>query len=780
MPESYKLKPNRSAFVNYRFAVRFIYSLIFFLIVYFVINRFFPVSALYFIIAFILLKLFSYYSLSVQYKKEKYVFLPNKVIRNGGGIFSDYEVELIVRNITHITMRLPFIENKLFQTGNISIESAGTGATEVFLRSLDNPKQIYDYIEKVMKHNGFKLTKANLIQQEQPSSVGVFFEVFKNFVSAIFFITIIGFWIIGEFELNFISIFNSNAKIFFLIGALVLIGLFFRSIFNFLDLKNRVYDLYADTITYSEGFLSKNYSFIPIENLSDSTLTQTLVDKIFGLYDVNISCQGSQQEIHFKNMINGPKLEENIDKLIPQSKSLVGTEKQQKVAQAKVQTQAAYKAKTLDVDTKFTAEYQMDGKRTIVPLLIILPICLILFPLMIFWIIFLVTQIIRMSATRYLVKSSSMEQRYNFISQKNDEFSNEKIMAVVFKESFIDKWFNTCSIHFWSIGSSESIKFTNIKKTPGLYDSILAKSGIKPQETLYQMNSNFSFSQMLRSTLFITLFSIIIIAGSIIGAMLFNSLFSIPAVVLIVLYILITIYKSIYYNRSKLTFYKDYVYFERGIFFKEYFNSLYDNIKDITTVKYPFSSKGSINFNVAGEHIVQQGKNQSTISNSFKINYINGIDTKDELIDLIFYQRPNAQQVSQIEENIQQYAQKPVIISKPDLANSLFGLIVASVIIFPLILLLPITIPFTIWSVKVRSFIIQPYRVIAKSGIFYKKQISIVFNKVDHINFSQGMLNKMFKNGNITVNTTGSSTAELVISNIDNFKEFYEVLKKYY
>jgi len=780
MPESYKLKPNRSAFVNYRFAVRFIYSLIFFLIVYFVINRFFPVSALYFIIAFILLKLFSYYSLSVQYKKEKYVFLPNKVIRNGGGIFSDYEVELIVRNITHITMRLPFIENKLFQTGNISIESAGTGATEVFLRSLDNPKQIYDYIEKVMKHNGFKLTKANLIQQEQPSSVGVFFEVFKNFVSAIFFITIIGFWIIGEFELNFISIFNSNAKIFFLIGALVLIGLFFRSIFNFLDLKNRVYDLYADTITYSEGFLSKNYSFIPIENLSDSTLTQTLVDKIFGLYDVNISCQGSQQEIHFKNMINGPKLEENIDKLIPQSKSLVGTEKQQKVAQAKVQTQAAYKAKTLDVDTKFTAEYQMDGKRTIVPLLIILPICLILFPLMIFWIIFLVTQIIRMSATRYLVKSSSMEQRYNFISQKNDEFSNEKIMAVVFKESFIDKWFNTCSIHFWSIGSSESIKFTNIKKTPDLYESILAKSGIKPQETLYQMNSNFSFSQMLRSTLFITLFSIIIIAGSIIGAMLFNSLFSIPAVVLIVLYILITIYKSIYYNRSKLTFYKDYVYFERGIFFKEYFNSLYDNIKDITTVKYPFSSKGSINFNVAGEHIVQQGKNQSTISNSFKINYINGIDTKDELIDLIFYQRPNAQQVSQIEENIQQYAQKPVIISKPDLANSLFGLIVASVIIFPLILLLPITIPFTIWSVKVRSFIIQPYRVIAKSGIFYKKQISIVFNKVDHINFSQGMLNKMFKNGNITVNTTGSSTAELVISNIDNFKEFYEVLKKYY
>jgi hypothetical protein len=42
------------------------------------------------------------------------------------------------------------------------------------------------------------------------------------------------------------------------------------------------------------------------------------------------------------------------------------------------------------------------------------------------------------------------------------------------------------------------------------------------------------------------------------------------------------------------------------------------------------------------------------------------------------------------------------------------------------------------------------------------------------------MLNKMFHNGNISVNTTGSSTPELIIGNIDNFKEFYDILKKYY
>jgi len=203
-------------------------------------------------------------------------------------------------------------------------------------------------------------------------------------------------------------------------------------------------------------------------------------------------------------------------------------------------------------------------------------------------------------------------------------------------------------------------------------------------------------------------------------------------------------------------------------------------VKDITTVKYPFSKLGTIRFNIAGEHIVQQGKNQTIVSNSFQINYIDNIDNKDELIDLIFYRRPSKVQIAEIEANIENYSPKPIHVSKPAIANTLFGLIIISFILFPLILFLPISIPLVIWSIKVKSYIIQPYRVLTKSGILYKRQVSIVFNKIDHINYDQGMLNKMFKNGNITVNTTGSSRAELTIKNIYDFNEFYEILKKYY
>lgn len=775
MPETHELKPNKSVFVNYTFIIRFIYSLIFFVVLFFVTNHFLDIPALFFLIIFIFLKILHYYALSVSYKKARYVFYPNRIVLIGGGVFSDFEVELVIKNITHVTMKLPFLRNKLFEIGDIQVESAGSSATEVYLSSLDQPEKVYKYIEKIMENNGFKLSKSNLVQQEQPKTIGVFFEVFKSFIATMFGV----FFTLAYIGFGAFSIAKNYWYIFLPLSALFLIYVLFRLVLQFLDLKSRVYNLYSDTITYHEGFLTKNYSFIPIENLSDSTLTQTFVDKIIGLYDVMISCQGSKQEIHFKNIANGQKLEENIDKQIGKLKSLVGLQKVHKTAKSKAKYEE-YSSKSISKDTKTTAQFQMDNKRTILPLLIMLPLFIIIFPLFPIWIVMFISKIIRVNSTKYLVKNKSMEQRYDFIKQKNTEFNNEKIMAIVFKESFIDKWFDTCSIAFWSIGSTQSLQFSNIKKTKNLFKSILAKSGIKDQETLYQMDSNFKVTEFLKSILPITIIAIILLIASFLATIILNPFFVIAFVSTLLFIIGPAIHSSYYYKNSKLTFYKDYIYFTVGIFFKQHYYVLYDNIKNITTSQYPFSRFGSIRFDVAGEQIVQQGKNTSIVSNNFKINFIDNISVKDELIDLIFYQRPNSQKIKQIEQDIENYSPKPLLVAKPDMSNSLFGLILISVIFFPLIILLPITLPLLIWSVKAKSYIIQPYRVISKSGIIYKKQKSVVFSKIDHINHRQGMVNKMFNNGKITVNTTGSRTAEITIKNIPDYKEFFQELKDHY
>ena len=823
------MKPYKSAFVTYRFLVRLFYSTALFAFVYLIIGPFVPSLHLILIPVFLLLQFFTWYSLSVQYKKEKYTFFPNRIVRSSGGIFSEHQVELVVRNITHVTMELPYMENKLMKTGSISIESAGSGKAEIHLSSIGHPKKFYSYVERLMKHNGFKLAKSNLIQRETPNPLAVFIDVFGKFGLPILF----GFLAIPGIIRGF-----SGAGIFSAIAFLGLVGLSVRVLFHFLDLKKRVYKVYASVITYSEGFLSKNYSFIPIENLSDSELNQGVVDQFLGIYDLKISCQGSGQEIHFRNVSNGQLLEDNIDKLINGTKSLIRTGRRHETLHAKTRM-PAHRERAPVPDTKFTARYRMQTTRTLAPFFISLPFCMILVVPMVPWLILLAFKFIVINSTRYLIKAKSVESRYSFMTQKNVEFANEKITGIVFKENALDRWFGTCSIVFWSIGSSQNITFSNVRKTPGLYDSITAKKGIRPQEPLYRMNSGFSFLKMLKANALLHLGALIAVAGLIVLVISIDSILSdvpefstdlsslpnpknvisnvLTAINLLliiflkasaVFYFLTFVYKSNYYKRSKLAFYRNYVHFEEGVeffnrqLFRRHHYSDYKSIKDVTTTKYPLSESGKVTFNVAGESVIEYrtryGKKKRIVSHEFGINYADDMKVKNELVDLIFHARPGSHQISGMEKKIAAHTEKPVVVTNPDLINSLInlplilGLAILLAFIFilatffdpivtiPLAALVPAIVIVAVLIIKAREYVIQPHRVVAKSGILYRKQVSVVFSKVDHINISQGPLNKIFGTGNVSVNTTGSSKPEIVIRNIKDFRHFYDVLKRHY
>jgi membrane protein YdbS with pleckstrin-like domain len=176
----------------------------------------------------------------------------------------------------------------------------------------------------------------------------------------------------------------------------------------------------------------------------------------------------------------------------------------------------------------------------------------------------------------------------------------------------------------------------------------------------------------------------------------------------------------------------------------------------------------------------QQGQQTSFVSNHFEIDYIKDIQRQDDIIDKIFETRMSAGQIQALVASDKDLGEKAIMTSKPAVANSVFPLIIISIIILPLIVLLPITLFFTIWSVKVKSYAVESNRVIAYSGIFFKKKKSVLMNRIDHINSSQGFLNKMFSNGTVSINTTGSSGVEMNIRAIADFKEFYKEIQKHY
>ncbi|MGM5488632.1 MAG: PH domain-containing protein [Nanobdellota archaeon] len=791
-----EFKPNRKAFLIYPFIRG---ALIWFLILTILSTAFLlvigPLAYLLGFILFILITSFSWYSSRVVYDKLTYTFTENKIIAKGGTIFSDFESELTVRNITNVRKVLPFLQHYFYKTGDIFIDSAGSGDSQIGMFAMDAPEEVFQQVQRLMHKNGFSMKGETLKLERSPHSLAVLLQVAGMFIGT------------GG---AFLSIFGVPALAFIaaLIGGeipykvpitialivvsiLVFIGFLVAFYIRYAELKRRTYRIFDDMITYYEGFLTKVAAVVPMENLSDTSLKQTFVDKLLNLSDVTVSSQGTGQEIHFRNIKDGKGMSEVIDAASSEFRTLAGS-KVKEHASASAQSKAQSKAKATPQSKKqskekpkdqrtfenqYTASLQMDIKRTIMPLI---PFCI--FPPLI---IVLVGLLIRASITKYYIKKESLVMEVSLFSTNTVEFSADKVTGVVASRGLIDRFFDTMTLQFWSIGSGQNIVFSNIKKDSIDLQKILAKVGIPQSELIYTIQPRFSLGDHIKRypSLLITVGVFLLIAASLLvgfsfipGAQVVLSVILIGIILIITLsFVVGIVITSKQVANSIARFHKDYLYYQYGWLGRRHFYAHYDNIKDITTRRYPFSNKGDITFNVAGETVIASSQGRQTmISSSFTVPFVPDIRRMDELIDTILYERPTA-------KNLNENPKAELVLeAKPALANPVVGLLTVSIIVFPLLIFLPITLPLTIIGVKKKTYRIENFRVLEQKGILSRTQTSIIFSKIDHINTSREMFNKLFGNGNITVNTTGSSSPELIIRNIPNYQQFYDELNRYY
>lgn len=826
--EEYTLKPNRTAYFTLPFTAHAIALFIIFMIIAFVGHIVWSPLA-YVILAglFFGLEGISFYAKKVAYEKLTFTFTENKIFAKGGGIFSDFESELAVRNITHVRKKLPLIQHRLCGTGEVVIESAGSGDSEIIMTAIDLPDEIFNYVKNLMQTNGFSMAASQLKMERSPSLLAVLLQTGAGHIAPLLGFLVFGLPIILEVADGFSDSADKLGDLLPVVkvavgfvGVAILAGVLASLYINFSDQKRRIYRIFDDMITYYEGFLTKVEAVLPMENLSDTSLNQNFLDKILNLADVTVSCQGSDQEVHFKNIKDGRSLSEAIDEASSAFKSLVGTEhkedktsdttaqnEQQETSggkQNRVQKQARQQytrkpAETSPVtrDTEFTAEYRIDVSRAIIPLI---PICVIFPP----FLIALIVAYVMTKARKFLVKPESIAMEFSLFSTNTLEFSADKVTGVVMSQNILDRFFNTCTLTFWSIGSGQNVKFSKVKRELIDFEKILAKVGIHPTQSAYTINPSFKLHDHFKRYLLRYIFSAVIFIAVTVPVVIMlmgvnfkvmepivdslGKVLTVVILIIILLGILSALIRSIiviFFDKKKadfslVSFQGDHVYGREGFLTKSYYYALYDNVKDITTNCYPFSQNGDLTFNVAGEVVVQNqnGSEGAVVSSSFTVPYVQELSWKDEFIDLILYTRPNAEQV-------QEYAQKEItptllLEAKPAVANRLVLLIIASVIIFPLILLLPLTVPLLLYVVRRTHYRIEDYRVLEQRRTIARKQTSVIFSKIDHINTSRGIFNNMFGNGNITVNTTGSSTPELTIRNIPNYQEFYDELNKHY
>lgn len=722
--------------------------------------------------------LYSGVSRFVRYYKEEYVFFDDRIVKKTGGLFSDTSVELLVKKITNVRQTLPFVETSVFGTGTISVESAGSGGTEVFMVSLEDTKKTYNHVEKLMRSNGFVIDKKTVVQREIPSWIGSFFELGPAIFSFVLFLYFAMLPLLDQVARGDFYVVDQGYVSVISFSVLFLVFLYALSVgvVRYIDLIKRTYTLYDDCVTYEEGFLTKVYSLIPVENLADSKVSQSVFHRVFGIYDIVISCQGSGNQIIFKSMYNGDVFKDNLDGLIKDTESLA----LEVVGDGQKTGDKQYHVGRMRGFT--TSDLKISYSRYSFLLLVLLPFSFVLLPFLPIILILLVSRWVEVFATSYSLNEDTVEMNYKFIRTQHVEFSNDKITGIVVKENFVDRWFNTVSITFWSIGSDNDIVFKYVSKKNDLVRNILESEGYLDEEVKTSLKPSFDVhSFVVGNPLASTLFGLGLGASFILGFS--QSFYHFVSVLLFIIILILGVWRYKYYEKAEFDFYDSYLYYKKGFLFKTSYYVDFSDVKDVNTKKYWYLDKGTVTVGVAGESALDQ---QATnfLPYGFSVKYVRDCFVSDVRINQFLG-------TDLRDENV-------LRVSKPDYRNTfvrvgLIGLLFTflsftSVLIWDLSLILPVSVilvsvllvVYVVLSVLVTAYKASDKALYRLKGILYRQRKTVLHNRIDHLNKKTGFLNKVFKNGTVLVYNTGSSLVEMRISDISDFEGFFKDVQKHY
>lgn len=714
----------------------------------------------------------------VAFRKERYEIHDARVICHRGGLVSDQTTELEIRNITHVKLKLPWLRFRFFGVGHVIIESAGN-AVPVVLHVIREPEAVYAGLRERMKRNGYDLTQRELFHEEKPAIIGILGECLGLIAGAFFTGMVIIAPIFAAREKA-----NSSGLDTTLVGLLALAALALVAfvIFRFLDFRRRTYRVYNDVVVYDEGFLTRENAFIPYENIADANTRSSLFDRIFGLFDVQVSCQGSGKEIRFRRLKNGIALSAAIDQIVVLARDKQKQKRDLKAAARVAPGDAAlaslHRPRRAEPDAvpagqAMVAEMRMHAGRTLVPLMILLPLVPV-------WIGAMIQGVIRLMSTQYSVRPGSLRHSYRFLTLHDREFAYDKITGLVIKQNLWDLMFGTMTLKFWSIGSGQPLEFAHIHASQLDLPALMRQAGIpSPSAAPSEAAATFGLMTWLRAKLRFLPLLLLLAAGIVLTAIQVDPVLFYLLLLPLLLVIGSCVYDKLHCSRQRLCFHDHHVEAEQGVIARRRYFARYSNIKRIQLARYPGGEEGDLEIFVAGEeefqHAAAKKKGQQGILRpcSFTSRFLPAVRERGLLLDDILCGR--------IDPAPDAVAAEPLDLlleARRSVGNAVVKLVLLSVLLLPAVVLLPLTIPLRVMGVKRFRYRVEAARVVMSWGILYRRETSILLDRVDSLQQSQGPLNKMFRNGNVRIMTAGSSKPDLVISDSPDFLALYEVIRE--
>ncbi len=619
--------------------------------------------------------------LEARFKKSVFTLKGDRFIARTGGLFSDTTSELAVRNVTFVAYELPFFERILLGTGTVRVESAGSGGCEIRMFHLKEPLKALDHVLTSLRRNGFRMALGDAIQEHRVATPGIIVDI----VGRLFGYIILALVFLGEFlvkakssDLIIVAIFGTIGLVF---AALVLAV-------RYLDLYSRRYRLYCDGVDFEEGYFTKRRTFIPAENIADTRVEQALIGRIFGFWDVKVSCQGAGKEITFAYLSQGKRMTEGIDAAVEETRARKAKEESVRVT-AKEESSPEEETVSGEVkkkieqpkgedaftgDREWTGDFKQKLSRALMPAVttfafgVLLAVIGALIGLIIgeagaaigigiatiailgglaalsacsLW--------IRAAMTTYHIGEDSVFENFEFIVKKRKEFSFDKVTSITFLRNPYDWLLGTVTVRITTIGSAEVLNMSHMVDSDDFEEHVLGKVGLHLEKALVPIIPKWTFNEFMRApgTLISFFFFGFLFAGALaafwaIAAEEKLSMFVITTVPIIggVCFALLLAF-FIWWNRlatgyCRLHLCSEHLMGGHGVIFRERVFVPYRCVKGLQAHYHLGTPMASFIIDISGEILMgagqqpgeqpQPGQQPIVRSNSFAIGFIEGAE----------------------------------------------------------------------------------------------------------------------------------------------------------
>lgn len=751
-----RIKPKFSAFVLYPIAIKSLRAiaigfllavLTFFLLLFFLLPDLVTVLIIYcfIFILFISLLLIDGY---IRYKKEIYEVFDGKFIKYSGSIFTSSTTEIELDKIIAYKEHYHFIKSTLFNTKDVFIESRGTQLTTIKIDSVD-----IHLLESFINDLNARLGLSNVSQKEhlKPSSKGFLILIIRygQEIGSLVFYTMILEGILLLVGINEV-IFLVNILLWFPYSGIYLTRIIYALISNLLDLHFTYYLIFDRAILVKKGILSQSFTLIPNKSITDTKSSQEFLEKIFNTKSIVLSIKSNPSFAVLEYLPNNYEIFISSDNSAPASGTLSDTKTN--LVQNLESIQSPGEIMQIS-DQSFSLVLRPDALRFFIDIFLeaallavlilityLLPqLSVITFTFITYLLYKVASQIREVFFTKYSIDSNVVSRDYNFLTSETSKLSSKNISSVDFSENWIDKILNTCTITFYSLGGSESIRFSNINKTQETLN--ISKSIISYQEEdSIIINSNLKFSDYLlinppRAIVsFITIGFLIVIINLFFPKYTFESyLFLIFA---IISYLLISLENFFGYKKALMKIGKRFISVEYGWWQRVQKITRIRLIKQVNIKKYPFVNYGEIFLIVAG---------------GSELDLKNIFNPEDALskINKFLYEKEDLDHVE--------------FVFKPNFMNKLIKFGFFSLLFPPLF----ITIPYLYLKNYLTTYIVTNNKIISISGVLYRSISEIYFKNIDYYEEKRDFINKSLGNSKLYIYTSGSGEVNIVIQNIE-------------